>query len=158
MAIDPTTTIPIIKLTLDLLKNLSEKLKKPRPDVTEALNLIPQLQEKIFDLQQLVYQLQSENLGLKAENNQLRSQPNQEELWQKTKSQYELKEVYENTRLYIPKDGSKRQICPICLEKDRKPITLQRAGNPSYLMCPVCNGYYQVKYVPPPPEPEGPFY
>jgi hypothetical protein len=141
MPVDPATATAGVKLAIDLLQKLLGKLQQPKPDVGAAMSLIPQLQQSILQLQQTVYELQSENL-------QLKSKPNFQEAWSHVAAQYELKEVYPGTRLYVARDGSGKTVCQKCFDVDHKDVTLQQRGNPDYLGCVACNTHYRIAATP----------
>ena len=133
------------QVAYDVIKKLLEQLQKPKPDQTVSLALISQLQQHIDQLRAENLQLGQQLLKAERDNFELQKTQQQSQDWERTKSLYELKEVYPGTRLYVPKDGSPRRLCQKCFERDHKEITLQDgAGGDCYARCRNCNATYQV--------------
>ncbi len=142
--VDPATGIAGVKVIMDLLKLATEKLKGPKPDVPGALTLIGQTQQHLDQLRSHNFELERQLLKAERENFELQKSQQQNDAWERAQALYELKVVYGKTRLYVPKDGADRQLCPKCFESDHKEITLQ-GGISGFATCPVCKGSYQVR-------------
>lgn len=109
-----------------------------KPDFKEIIDLLKKgatvpAQEKIMELREIHLELREENLSLKQKVKELEEQ-------QKIKGQREWDDslcIY-----WLKNDEEKRwPYCPVCWDKDDKPIRLQKWTNDSW-HCFVCNSTY----------------
>ena len=132
---DPT---PIVK-SLTAVANIAKRLVNTVKEV-EAKKVAIELQSVILSLQDQILSMQHEHSNLLQIKNDLEKELMNLKDWEKTKSQYELKEVVPGFFVYSPKPNSKfsepdHWLCANCFNDGKKSI-LQRKR--SKYLCPKC--------------------
>jgi len=146
-----------------VLSEISIALKsfKTAAEITKSILNISKdadLKDKIIELRNLILSLQSEYSTLLDVKDQLEKKLMEYEDWDKTESQYQLKEITPGIRVYSPKEDSglsdsDHWLCPNCFNDRKKSILQLDEDNDvfgQYYICPKCKNRFCSR----PPKPD----
>jgi len=142
---DPVTALGAAKTVSDLVKSLTEALRKKNPDWTAVRTLASDLQQAAYELQSENLTLQREIVQLESEKSSLKQQLASEDAWNQRIKELEL---YVQTPggaiVHRSKTPPPVYFCPSnCFESHRL-IPLQDIGTSSHY-CQGCGKYYSIK-------------
>ena len=129
-----SAALSTLSVAIKFLKGSLEKIKDTavREKVEELLNSIIPLQSEIIALQEA-------NLSYVKEIQNLEKKLREVEDWAKEVESYELKQLSENTHVYVKKSESGRTepvvyFCPNCFDINHKKSILQNSTKRGYIL------------------------
>ncbi len=150
------TTLRAAKSVSDILKSLSEALRKKNPDWTTARTLAADLQQAAYELQSENLTLQRQIVQLESEKSSLKQQLASEDAWNQRIKDLEL---YVQTPggavVHRSKQSPQVYFCPSNCFEAHKLIPLQDHGSTSR-HCQGCDKYYPIEPHRLPRQPEPP--
>ena len=131
------TGLKAAKETFDFL--LSTKIEaESRTKVLEALRILGDAQDQLFQLREELFRLQSENQALK-------TQISKAESWDTRISNYELSQTDGGAIVYKSKSKPEHFVCPSCTEKKEIHILQDARKAMGTFTCPGCDKLFPVK-------------